>query len=80
MDSTMHLGINALVNLLISMVCIVFCWRILLNVRIEQLLRVKTPALARGLLLLLSVVLGHNLATFFINYLQWSSLLSHLVV
>jgi uncharacterized integral membrane protein (TIGR02327 family) len=75
----MHLGINALVNIIISMISILFCWRILLYVRIDQLLRVKNPAQARALLILLAIVLGHNLGNFFIEYIQWSSMLSHLV-
>lgn len=75
----MHLGINALVNLAISMLSIFFCWRIFVYVRIDQILKMKNPAQVRALLFLLSIVFGHNLAGFFIEYLQWSSMLSHLV-
>lgn len=78
-DDPMNLGVSAVVNIIISVLSIVFCYRVLLSVRIEQLLKVKNLAQGRILHMVLSIVLGHNVARFLIEYLQWSALLSHFV-
>lgn len=78
MDGATAFGFHALMNICLSLICIIFCWRVLINVRFEDWLRVKKPIHARLLLILLSIVFGHQLATFFIDYLGWSRLLSQL--
>lgn len=71
----MTLGVSALINLCISLVCIVFAWRVLWNVKLEKWLRVPNPSQARALLILLSIAIGHQVARFLIDYLDWSRLI-----
>lgn len=78
MDGATVLGMNALINIGLSLICIVFSWRVLINIRLEDWLRVKKPVHAKLLLILLSIVFGHQLATFFIDYLGWSRLVSQM--
>lgn len=80
MDGATTFGLNALLNICLSLACIAFSLRVLINLRIEKWLRVKKPAQARMLLILLSIVLGHQLATFFIDYLGWFRLFSQIFV
>jgi uncharacterized membrane protein YwzB len=79
MSGNTAFGLNALMNLSISIICIVFCWRLLLMVRIESLLRTKRPGYAKLLLLVLSIVLGHLLASFFIDYFTWTQQISQML-
>ncbi|SHE96567.1 conserved hypothetical integral membrane protein [Seinonella peptonophila] len=78
MEGTTAFGVNALINLFLSLICIVVSWRILMFVRIEELLRVKRPGYAKALMILLSVVMGHMLANFFIDYLSWTRQISQM--
>jgi uncharacterized integral membrane protein (TIGR02327 family) len=80
MDGAAALGANALLNICLSLVCIIFSLRVLRNIQFEKWLRVKTPEQARFLLVLLSIALGHQLATFFIDYLGWFRLAGQLFV
>jgi uncharacterized integral membrane protein (TIGR02327 family) len=75
----MHIGIDALINIIISLFSIILCWRVLLTVRIEEIMRIKKKVQARALMVLLSIVLGHQLARFIIDYLFWSRMLSGLI-
>ncbi|MBA4602975.1 DUF1146 domain-containing protein [Thermoactinomyces sp. AMNI-1] len=78
MNGTTQLALTGLVNILISIVCIVIVWWILLGMRIEFLFKSNRVVQARALMILLSIVLGHQLATFFIDYLGWSQLMTQL--
>jgi|GEM_PF-878651 len=76
MEGATSIGVNALINICLSLLCIVFSWQILINFRFEEWMRVKKPIYAKLLLIMLSIVLGHQLAMFFIDYLGWSRLIS----
>lgn len=80
MEGTSAFGINALINLSLSLISIVICWRVLLNVKIENWLRIRTPAIVRAVLILFSVILGHLLASFFIDYLTWTRQISQMFI
>lgn len=80
MDGATSLAVNALINICFSLICIVFSWRILINIRFEEWMRIKKPIYTKLLLILLSIALGHQLATFFIDYLGWSRLISQVFV
>ncbi|MBA4495974.1 DUF1146 family protein [Paenactinomyces guangxiensis] len=71
-------GLNALINICLSLVCIVVCWWVLMGIRIEMVMRVKRTAQAKALMIILSIILGHQLATFLIDYLSWSRSISQL--
>ncbi|MGA8944160.1 MAG: DUF1146 family protein [Thermoactinomyces sp.] len=78
MNGATQLALSGLINIIISVVCIVIVWWILLGMRIELLFKSNQVVQARALMILLSIVLGHQLASFFIDYLSWSSLISQL--
>ncbi|RAL24590.1 DUF1146 family protein [Thermoflavimicrobium daqui] len=80
MDGVTHLGVTALINIILSLSCIVFCWSILSNITIGKWIQAKKPFQMRILMLILSIVLGHQLATFFIDYLDWTRLISQLFI
>lgn len=78
MEGAANFGVAALVNIVISLLSISFTWWLLLQLKVEELLKVRQPFPARMLYIFLSIVFGHQLAEFFIDYLGWSRLLSHL--
>ncbi|RMB01140.1 putative integral membrane protein (TIGR02327 family) [Thermoactinomyces vulgaris] len=79
MDGTTQLALSGLVNIFLSILSIAFVWWILLGVRIEQLFKKNHTAQIRALMIVLSIILGHQLASFFIDYLSWSRLISQLI-
>jgi uncharacterized membrane protein YwzB len=74
MEQVTSLGVSSLVNIILSLACITFTWWVLLQVRIEAILKIKEPLFAFIVMMILSIVIGHQLALFFINYLDWSRL------
>jgi uncharacterized integral membrane protein (TIGR02327 family) len=72
MDGTVQLGISSLVNILISLSCIVLCWWVITGIRLEEAVKKGRTAQARMLAVILSIVLGHGLASFLIDYMSWS--------
>jgi uncharacterized integral membrane protein (TIGR02327 family) len=78
MEGATLLGISSLINICVSLLCIVISWWVLLGVRIEAVIRPKRTAHAKALMIILSIVLGHNLATFLIDYLSWSKMIGQL--
>lgn len=79
MDGMTHLGMSALINIVISLISIIICWRVLLNIHIEAILKIKKSTHVKAIIVLLSIVLGHNLASFLIDYFNWSSMIGHLI-
>ncbi|SFI66072.1 DUF1146 domain-containing protein [Thermoflavimicrobium dichotomicum] len=80
MDGATHLAITALINIILSISSILFCWSILSNIRIDKWIQTKKPFQIRVLMLLLSIIFGHQLATFFIDYLDWTRMITELFV
>lgn len=78
MDGVTLLGVSGLTNLILSLACIAFCWWVLMGVRIDQVVRQGKIWHARMLMIVLSIVLGHGVATFLIDYLQWSRMVGQL--
>lgn len=75
MEQATNLGVSALVNIILSLTLIAFTWWVLLRVRIEAILKIKEPWFAFIVMVMLSITIGHQLAMFFINYLDWSKLI-----
>lgn len=76
MEATTSFGVAALGNICISLVCIFLTWRVLLHIRVEKWLRVPNAGYVRALLLLLSIAIGHQVASFFIDYIEWTRLIT----
>ncbi|WP_019535656.1 DUF1146 family protein [Paenibacillus ginsengihumi] len=71
MQSTM--GLNGLLNIVVSLICIGFSWWVLQSLRLEAALKNPRSAQAKLLQVFLSVALGYQIARFIIDYFQWSS-------
>ncbi|MDR6225532.1 DUF1146 family protein [Desmospora profundinema] len=76
MDGATGFAVSALVNIMISLICIAISWWVLLNVRLDLFLRDPRHVQAKALQVLLAIVLGHGLATFIIDYSGWSRTIS----
>ncbi|BCU83244.1 putative membrane protein YwzB [Polycladomyces abyssicola] len=77
-DGATSLGVTALVNIILSLVSIAFSWWALTNLRLDVFMRQPKSVQAHALMILLSVVLGHGLASFLIDYMGWSRLISQM--
>lgn len=77
-DGVTSLGVTALINIILTLICIVFSWWILTNIRLDAWMRETEGIQAKALPVFLSIVLGHGLATFLIDYMSWSKMLSQL--
>jgi uncharacterized membrane protein YwzB len=73
MEQATELGVSSLTNIIFSLTLIAFTWWVLLRVRIEAILKIKEPWFAFIVMMMLSIIIGHQLALFFIHYLDWSS-------
>ncbi|MXQ52869.1 DUF1146 family protein [Shimazuella alba] len=76
MEQATELGVSSLTNIIFSLTLIAFTWWVLLRVRIEEILKIKEPWFAFIVMMILSIIIGHQLALFFINYLDWSRMIS----
>lgn len=78
MDGAVSLGLVGLINIVMTLAGIGFSWWILMNVRLDVFMRQPKGPQAKALMIVLSIVLGHGLATFVSDYLGWSRLISQL--
>ncbi|GGE05118.1 hypothetical protein GCM10011571_02730 [Marinithermofilum abyssi] len=78
MDGATSFGVTALVNTFLSLLCIGLSWWVLMNVRLDAFLRDPDGIQAKALYIILSIVLGHGLATFLIDYTGWSRMVGNL--
>lgn len=72
-------AITGVVNIVITVLCIWLAWWALQTFRFDVFMRDPKGARAKMLMVLISIVLGHAVARFVIDYLQWSMLLGNLV-
>ncbi len=78
MDGATEFAVSALVNILTSLICITLSWWVLQNVRFDLFLREPGGIQGKALQVILAIVLGHGLATFFIDYMGWSGMIRQL--
>ncbi|MGD9677931.1 MAG: DUF1146 family protein [Vulcanibacillus sp.] len=66
------MGYEGLLSVTITIICIALTWWALLAVRFDIFTyNAKSPQ-AKSLQIILSIVLGYQLARFFTDYLSWS--------
>lgn len=70
-----NMGVVALMNICVSIGCIVLSWFLLRHVKIELILRVKSEAQIRLFQLFLAILCGHVLSSFLLQYMSWSGFL-----
>jgi len=76
MDS--YFAYTSLLAITISIICIAATWWALQIVRFDLFTFKPKSAQAKALQIILSVVIGYQLAKFFIDYLSWSTNLKSL--
>jgi len=73
-QTTMRMtGVAGLVGILVTLVSIWLAWRGLQALKLDRFLKDPDSGQARLLLVLLSVALGHLVARFVLDYLNWST-------
>lgn len=77
-DGVTSLGVTAMINIILTLICIAFSWWVILNIRLDAWMRQADGIQAKALHVLLAIVFGHGLATFLIDYLGWSKMLGQL--
>jgi len=70
-----NMGLNALVNIVLSLACIGLAWWVLQAVKWDLFLRRPDGPQARLLIVLLALLVGSSVAAFLSDYLGWSLLL-----
>jgi conserved hypothetical integral membrane protein len=70
-----NMGLNALVNIVLSLACIGLAWWVLQAVKWDLFLRRPDSPQARLLIVFLALLVGSSVAAFLSDYLGWSLLL-----
>ena len=65
-------GTSGLVSMIVSLLCVVLSWWALQNLKLDLFIRYPKSPQGRLLHLLLAIVLGHFVAGFILDYLNWS--------
>lgn len=72
------LGVTAIFNMLLTLVLIFFSWWALQAFKFDLFIRNVNSPQAKILQLLLAVFIGHGVANFFIQYLNWTTMLKYI--
>ncbi|MBD3920783.1 DUF1146 domain-containing protein [Paenibacillus sp. PR3] len=78
-DVQITYGMNGLFSIVVVLLCIILCWVVLQELKLESLMRYPKGPKARLLLVVLAVVLGHSLASFILDYYSWTRMLTAFV-
>lgn len=73
-----QVGVSGLTAILISLVCIALSWWAMQNLKLDLIIRHPKGPQGKLLQLLLSVVLGHFVASFIMDYLGYTQMLRYL--
>ncbi|MDN4620345.1 DUF1146 family protein [Paenibacillus sp. PsM32] len=71
-DTVSAVGVNGLLSIFISLLCIGLSWWALQNLKLDLLIRYPKSAAGKLLHLLLSIVLGHFVSNFLLDYIRWT--------
>ncbi|HEX7058123.1 MAG TPA: DUF1146 family protein [Bacilli bacterium] len=63
---------NAIIGIVVVLICMVAVWWALQQVRWEVFLKNAKSPQAKGLQMILTIILGYELARFIMDYLGWS--------
>ena len=76
---TASVGFDGLLSLVIALLSVTFAWYVVQGINLDKWLKQPRGPQARMLQLLLAVVLGHGLARFILDYLEWTRMLRWIV-
>jgi uncharacterized integral membrane protein (TIGR02327 family) len=65
-------GSDALISIVMNLICIALSWWALQAIRLDRLLKPNHVVQARVLYIILSIALGSLVSNFFLDYLLWS--------
>ncbi|ASA24527.1 DUF1146 family protein [Paenibacillus donghaensis] len=69
-------GISGMVSMIISLLSVAISWWALQNLKLDLVIRYPKSPQGRLLHLLLAIVLGHFVAGFLLDYLNWSGMIN----
>lgn len=72
------LGVTALINMFLTIILIGISWWALQVFKFDLFIQDVNGPQAKLLQMLISVAIGHGVARFFIDYLQWTSHLKYI--
>lgn len=72
------IGLTAMVQLTVVLICIVMTWWSLQMFRFDLLMRNARGMQAKSLQVLLSIAIGHQVGQFIFDYILWSRLLKYI--
>ncbi|PXW92040.1 putative integral membrane protein (TIGR02327 family) [Streptohalobacillus salinus] len=73
-----EVGTQAIVNIISHFIFIIFTWRALQSLRVDQLIKKHKVAEARLLMVFLTITIGSTVSHFFIDLMQWFQQLGYL--
>jgi uncharacterized integral membrane protein (TIGR02327 family) len=73
------MGITGMTYILIVLVCITLSWLSLQQLKLETFLKNPKSMPSKLLLILLSIALGYQVASFLIAYFEWTGMLKGLL-
>ncbi|KOP66171.1 hypothetical protein AMS62_13645 [Bacillus sp. FJAT-18019] len=77
-SSISAIGVNGLVSIVVSLICIALAWWALQQVKLDLIVRHPKGPQGKLLHLLLAVVLGRFVAEFLIDYITWSQMIRYM--
>ncbi|MBD8498220.1 DUF1146 family protein [Paenibacillus arenosi] len=78
-DVSMAAGMSGIVNMVIALICIALSWWALQHLKLDLFIRQPQGPQGRVIRLLLAIIMGRAVASFFIDYLTWTNALRFLI-
>jgi uncharacterized integral membrane protein (TIGR02327 family) len=72
------IGVTALINMILSLFFIGISWWALQMFKFDLFIKNVNSVQAKFLQIILSIVLGHGVAQFFMDYMQWTTFLKYI--
>ncbi|MDQ0339435.1 putative integral membrane protein (TIGR02327 family) [Caldalkalibacillus uzonensis] len=78
METPTFLGVQALINMILTLALITVSWWALQCIKLDLFVRDINGPQAKILQVAVAIALGYLLASFFIDYMQWTNWLRYL--
>ncbi|TVX89482.1 DUF1146 family protein [Paenibacillus agilis] len=78
-DVSMTAGMSGIVNMVVALLCIAISWWALQHVKLDLFIKYPQGPQGRVIRLLLAIIMGRAVASFFIDYLTWTNALRFLI-
>jgi len=74
-----QVGIDGLLSIVVALLSITFAWYVIQGLKLDFIVKHPRGPQAKMLQVLLAIVLGHGLARFVLDYLDWTRMLRWIV-